>query len=92
MARVLFAPVSIAAGLIAGLLGRKLFEGAWGLIDDEQPPDAEHRDIEWPKLIAALVIEGAIFRLVKGLVDHGARAYFERATGAWPGEEAPEPE
>jgi hypothetical protein len=28
MARVLFAPLSIAAGLIAGLLGRKLFEGA----------------------------------------------------------------
>jgi hypothetical protein len=92
VARVLFAPVSIAAGLIAGLLGRKLFEGAWGLIDDEEPPDSEHREIELPKLIAALVIEGAIFRLVKGLVDHGTRRYFERATGAWPGEEAPEPE
>ena len=92
MARVFFAPVSIAAGLIAGLLGRKLFEGAWRLIDDEAPPDAEHREIEWPKLIAALAIEGAIFHLVKGFVDHGARSYFERATGAWPGEEAPEPE
>ena len=92
MARVLFAPISIAAGLIAGLLGRKLFEGAWGLVDDEVPPDAEHRNIEWPKLIAALAVEGAIFRLVKGLVDHGARHYFQRATGAWPGEEVPEPE
>jgi uncharacterized protein DUF4235 len=92
VARVLFAPVGIAAGLIAGLLGRKLFESAWGLIDDQEPPDAEHRQIEWPKLIAALAIEGAIFRLVKGLVDHGARSYFQRATGTWPGEEAPEPE
>jgi hypothetical protein len=92
VARFLFAPLSIAAGLIAGLLGRKLFEGAWALIDDQEPPDAEYRDISWPKLIAALVIEGAIFRLVKGLVDHGARSYFERATGAWPGEEAPQPE
>jgi hypothetical protein len=92
MARVLFAPVSIVAGLIAGLAGRKLFESAWGLIDDEEPPDAEHRRIEWPKLIAALVIEGAIFRLVKGLVDHGARSGFARSTGVWPGEEAPEPE
>jgi Protein of unknown function (DUF4235) len=92
MARILFAPLSITAGLIAGLLGRKLFEGAWGLIDDEEPPDAEHREIVWPKLIAALAIEGAIFRLVKGLVDHGARSTFQRATGTWPGEEAPEPE
>jgi hypothetical protein len=92
MARILFAPVSIVAGLIAGLAGRKLFESAWGLIDDEEPPDAEHRRIEWPKLITALVIEGAIFRLVKGLVDHGARSAFARSTGTWPGEEAPEPE
>jgi uncharacterized protein DUF4235 len=92
VARVLFAPVGIVAGLIAGLLGRKLFESAWGLIDEEEPPDAEHRQIDWPKLIAALAIEGAIFRLVKGLVDHGTRSFFERATGTWPGEEAPEPE
>lgn len=92
MARVLFAPLSIVAGLAAGLLGRKLFDGAWGLIDDEEPPDAEHREIRWSKLIAALAIEGAIFRLVKGLVDHGARRLFARATGAWPGQEEPQPE
>jgi hypothetical protein len=92
MARLLFAPLSIGAGLIAGLLGRKLFEQAWGVVDTQEPPDSEHRQIEWPKLVAALVIEGAIFRLVKGLVDHGARASFARLTGTWPGEEAPEPE
>ena len=92
MARFLFAPVGIVAGLVAGMLGRKLFEAAWGMVDDQEPPDAEHRQIVWPKLIAALAIEGAIFRLVKGLVDHGARSTFQRATGTWPGEEAPEPE
>jgi Protein of unknown function (DUF4235) len=80
------------AGLIAGLLGRKLFEGAWSLVDDQEPPDAEYREISWPKLVAALAVEGAIFRLAKGLVDHGARRTFQRATGAWPGEEAPQPE
>jgi hypothetical protein len=37
-----------------------------------------------------LLIEGAIFRLVKGLFDHAARRGFARMTGAWPGEEAPE--
>ena len=92
MSKLLFAPISIGAGLAAGLLGRKLFEQAWGMVDEEEPPHSQHREIEWPKLVAALAIEGAIFRLVKGLVDHGARRTFERATGAWPGEEAPEPE
>jgi hypothetical protein len=39
----------------------------------------------------ALVIEGALFRLVKGLFDHASRRGFAKATGSWPGEEAPEP-
>ena len=40
--------------------------------------------------IAALALQGAMFRLVKGLVDHGSRAGFERLTGAWPGDAGPE--
>ncbi len=42
--------------------------------------------------LLADVVEGAIFRLVKGLTDHGARWAFAGATGTWPGEEAPERE
>ena len=34
----------------------------------------------------------AIFRLVRGWFDHGARQGFMRLTGSWPGEEAPEAE
>ncbi len=90
--KLIFAPIGIVAGLLAGMAGRKIFEQIWGLIDEEEPPQPEHREISWPKLIAALAFEGAIFRLVKGLVDHGARRTFASATGSWPGEEAPEPE
>lgn len=90
--KLIFAPISIVLGLIAGLLGKKIFEQIWGLIDEVEPPKPEHRDFSWPKLIGALVLEGAIFRLVKGLVDHGTRSSFAKVTGSWPGEEAPEPE
>jgi hypothetical protein len=90
--KFIFLPFSIALGLLAGMIGQKIFERIWGLIDDEEPPEPKHRELEWPKLLAALLLEGAIFRLVKGLTDHGARRSFARVTGAWPGEEAPEPE
>jgi hypothetical protein len=90
--KIAFTPLSIVLGLIAGLVGKKIFEQIWGLIDDEEPPDAQHRDINYTKLVLALIFEGAIFRLVKGLTDHGARRAFARTTGTWPGEEAPEPE
>jgi hypothetical protein len=39
----------------------------------------------------ALAIEGALFRLAKGLVDRGTRIGYERMTGSWPGEERPDP-
>jgi hypothetical protein len=88
--KFVFTPISIVLGLIAGMIGSKIFEKIWGLVDDEEPPSSEHREFSWPKLIAALLVEGAIFKLVKGLTDHGARATFAKATGAWPGEERPE--
>jgi hypothetical protein len=90
--KFLFTPVSIVAGLIAGMLGKKIFERLWSLVDEEEPPKPEHRQFSWPKMIAALAVEGAIFSLVKGLTDHAARTSFAKATGTWPGEEAPETE
>ena len=65
MAKILFIPVSITAGLLAGVLGKKLFNGLWGVIDDEEPPDSKHRDISWGRLLLAGAIQGAIFRAVK---------------------------
>jgi uncharacterized protein DUF4235 len=90
--KFLFLPISIIGGLLAGLIGKKIFEQLWGLVDDQEPPDAKHREVHYGKLAAALLLEGAIFRFVRGLFDHGARHGFRRLTGAWPGEERPEPE
>jgi hypothetical protein len=90
MEKVLFTPIGIAAGLLAGFAGKVAFEKVWGLIDDEEPPEPEHREISVVKLVAALAIEGAIFRAVRGLAEHEARRGFARWSGAWPGEESPE--
>jgi hypothetical protein len=89
--KFLFAPIGIGAGLVAGFLAKKAFEGIWGLVDDEEPPEPDQREIRMAKLVAALAVEGAVFRLVKGLTDHGTRSGFARLTGRWPGEERPDP-
>jgi len=88
--RFLFAPIGIATGLVAGLLARKGFERLWAVIDDEEPPEPEHRRAPTLKLVAALALEGAIFRVAKGYADHGARRGFAALTGRWPGEDQPE--
>jgi hypothetical protein len=88
--KIVFLPVSILGGLLAGILGRKAFDAVWAKVDEEEPPQPEQREVSVPKLAIALLIEGAIFRLVKGLFDHGARRGFERLTGEWPGDEQPD--
>ena len=90
--KLAFTPVSILGGLVAGLVAKKLFEQAWGVFDEEEPPDPKHREIAAVKLVLALILEGAIFRLFRGLFDHGARRGYARMTGSWPGDEAPERE
>ena len=91
--KLVFTPFSIVLGLVAGIVGRKIFEQIWGLIDKDEPPHPQHRETGgFPKLIGALLLEGAIFRLVRGLADHGARRGVARVAGSWPGEERPEPE
>jgi hypothetical protein len=91
MSKILFMPFSILGGVLAGVVGKKAFERVWRAIEDEEPPDPKHRDIPWQKLLAALVLEGAIFRAVRGLADHGSRRAFSRLTGRWPGQERPDP-
>jgi hypothetical protein len=90
--KLAFTPFSIAVALVAGQLAKKVFDAVWGAFDDEEAPKPKHRDVPLIKTAVALVVEGAIFRLVRGLTDHGARHAFAGMTGTWPGEERPDPE
>lgn len=90
--KLIFTPFSIGIGLLAGILARKVFDALWGVVDDEEAPNPKYRDINYAKLVPALLVEGAVVRLIRGFVDHGLRHGFARTTGSWPGEEQPEPE
>jgi hypothetical protein len=87
MKKILFAPIGIGAGLIAGFAAQKAFDRVWAAFDDEDPPEPDDREISFPKLVGALALEGAIFRVAKGFAEHGARAGFASLTGRWPGDE-----
>jgi hypothetical protein len=89
MAKMLFIPISIAGGLIAGAISRKILDQIWGVFDEEEPPDSKHRDIQWGKLLIAAAIQGAIFRAMKEASDHYTRRAFYKTTGTWPGEKEP---
>ena len=90
--KLLFIPFSVIGGLFAGFVGKKIFEQIWGVIDDREPPEAQHRYATWGKVLTAAALEGAIFRATRAATDRGSRAAFASLTGTWPGQERPEPE
>jgi hypothetical protein len=85
--KILFVPLSVLAGILAGILSKKFFSVLWGVIEGGEPPNPKHPVEDPVKLAAALVLEGAIVRLLRGGVDHASRRGFARLTGSWPGEE-----
>jgi hypothetical protein len=88
--KLLFLPFRITAGLAAGFLSKKLFDRAWSRVAGEEAPGSKHRDISPFRLAVALMLEGAVFRVARGMTDHAARRAFHTVTGRWPGEVAPE--
>lgn len=90
MSKILFAPVSAIGGRLAGLIGKRVFARVWSLVDGERPPDPKRRDLPWSKLFVGLLLEGAIFRAARGLVDRASRQGFSKLTGTWPGDQRPD--
>ena len=83
---LLFKPVGIIAGFLAGFIARKAFDRIWQAVDNNDPPDADELDIPKGKFVLSLALEGVIFTVVRGLADHYSRVAFYRYTGAWPGQ------
>ena len=90
--KLLFIPFSVIGGLLSGFLAKKLFEQAWGIVDDTEPPKPQHREVPLGKVVAAAALEGAIFKGTRAAIDHKSREAFANATGTWPGEQRPDEE
>ena len=90
--KLLYKPVGLVMGLLAGLIGRQLFNFIWGRLDKQEPPEATTRDSPLGKVLGAAALQGAIFAGVRAGVDRAGAHTFHRMTGVWPGEKEPDPE
>ncbi len=80
----LFTPISLLSGLLAGVVASKAFEFVWGRFTDQEAPGPDQRLVAWPRLIIAMLLEGAIARLTRGLIDRGTRVAFARSPAPGP--------
>jgi hypothetical protein len=88
MSKLLFIPLRVLGLRLAGLVGKRLFAALWSLTDTRAAPDPKQRDVPWRKVIAVLLLQGAVFNAVRGIVDRALRQGFSKLTGSWPGEQS----
>jgi hypothetical protein len=89
--KLLYKPFALVAGILAGVLAKKVFDSIWGLIDKEEPPKANTAEASWPKVLGAAALQGVTFKVVRTAMDRAGAKGFERLTGVWPGEQHQEP-
>jgi hypothetical protein len=87
MAKVLYAPFGILSGVLGGLIASTIFKQVWKRISDEpDPPKPRQSEYAWRELLPAAALQGAIFTVVKTIIDRGGARGFQKLTGAWPGD------
>src|SRR5262249_8116438 len=83
--KVLYKPVGILGGIVAGMVAGAVFKQTWRLIGHEdQAPQPRDEDRNWSEILLAAAVQGAIFAFVKAAVDRSGATAMRRVTGAWP--------
>lgn len=86
--KLIYKPFSIIAGIVAGMLSRKLFDAIWSRFRDDPAPKADTEAATFGAVIVAAAVQGVTARVTRAAVDRASARGFKHLTGIWPGEKA----
>jgi hypothetical protein len=89
--RLLYKPLAIVGGIVAGRLGRSLFRTIWAKIDDEPPPIPGSGMGSTAKVVGAQALQAGVMMGTAAVVDRTLARFFHHIIGIWP-QKPPEPE
>jgi len=88
-AKILYRPWGLIASLVGGLIAGQVFQQLWKRVDpdaSDDPPKPLQSEYPLAKILVAALVQGAIFSVVRALINRGGARLFERWTGEWPGD------
>ena len=87
-AKILYRPMGLAGSVMGGLIAGTIFKQVWKRAapgDKPDPPKPLETEYPFKEILLAAAIQGAIFSVVKTVIDRQGARLFERLTGEWPG-------
>jgi hypothetical protein len=89
-AKILYRPVGIVSSVLGGLVANLIFKKVWQRAAPPQapsdPPNALDTGTDLKTILLAAGLQGAIFAVVKVLIDRGGARAFQQWSGEWPGD------
>lgn len=86
-ASFVYRPIGLASGMAGGVISGVIFKQVWKRVaGEDDAPGAMQSEYPIRQIVLAAAIQGAIFAVVKALIDRGGARAFERLTGEWPGD------
>lgn len=91
MTNLIYKPLGVLFGVAGGIAANAAFARTWkALTGEDEAPSSTEQNRSWGEVLAAAAIQGAVFGLVKALIDRGGATGFRKLTGSWPGDPGPD--
>ena len=88
MIKLLYKPAGMLVSVLGGVVAGAIFKQVWKVTArEDDAPEATDAQRGWREVLLAAALQGAIFAVVKAVIDRGAAEGTRRLTGTWPGDQ-----
>ena len=85
--RAISVGVSLGASVLGAVVAGAVFKRVWRVATDEdEAPSATDARRSWSEVLIAAALQGAIFAVIKAVLDRGTATAARELTGTWPGD------